>query len=181
MTKRSKLRYNEYYNMQDAGDELYSQSKQGRIFTDLMSLICSEDNIKLAYRNIKRNGGSYTPGIDGKIIVHIEKMNKDDYVRMVQNKLKWYKSKAVKRVEIPKPNGGTRPLGIPCICDRLVQQCIKQVLEPICEAKFHEHSYGFRPVRSAENAIACVERLMQRSNLHFVVDVDIKGFFDVRP
>lgn len=71
-----------------------------------------------------------------------------------------------------------RPLGIPTIMDRLIQQCVLQVLEPICEAKFHDRSNGFRPNRGAENALAQVEKLIQVSNNHIVVDIDIKGFFD---
>lgn len=71
-----------------------------------------------------------------------------------------------------------RPLGIPTILDRLIQQCVLQVLEPICEAKFHEHSYGFRPNRSQEHAIALVYKNIQVSHYYFVVDIDIKGFFD---
>ena len=71
-----------------------------------------------------------------------------------------------------------RPLGIPTMEDRLIQQCIKQVLEPICEAKFYKHSYGFRPNRGTHHAIARVNFLAYKSKLQYVVDIDIKGFFD---
>ncbi len=178
MTKQKKLRNLEYYDLQGVFDGLYARSKNGAVFNKLMEIIRSEENIKLAYRNIKRNGGSNTPGTDKQSISDIEKLPADQYVQLIQGKLAWYKPKPVRRVEIPKPGGKLRPLGIPAITDRLVQQCILQVLEPICEAKFHERSNGFRPNRSAENALAQCYRMIQRQHLHFVVDIDINGFFD---
>ena len=176
--KQKKLRHIEYYDLQGTFDKLYADSQNGKVFNNLLEIIASDENIKLAYRNIKRNGGSSTAGVDNLTIREIENIPIDKYVQIVKNKLSWYKPKAVRRVEIPKPNGKTRPLGIPTIWDRIVQQCILQVLEPICEAKFYKRSYGFRPNRSAENAIADSMRMIQHQNLHFVVDIDIKGFFD---
>ena len=178
MTKKNKLRHSEYYDLQGCFDELYAKSKQGDVFTNLMEIISSEENIRLAYRNIKRNSGSQTIGADKLNIKDIEKLSAEKLVEIIQRKFRNYKPKPVKRVEIPKPNGKTRPLGIPTIIDRLVQQCVLQVLEPICEAKFHERSNGFRPNRSVEHALAQCYRMIQRQDLHFVVDIDVKGFFD---
>lgn len=143
-----------------------------------MQFITSKQNILLAYRNIKKNKGSTTVGTDNLDIDFFEKMEQEEYIGYIQNKLANYHPKSVRRVKIPKANGKTRPLGIPCIDDRIIQQCIKQVLEPICEAKFHKHSYGFRPNRSTEHAIARCMSLMNINKLHYVVDIDIKGFFD---
>lgn len=176
--KKQKLRNNEYYSMQDIFDKLYSQSQKGKKFTKLVEIIKLKENILLAYRNIKKNQGSITSGTDGLNIDYIKNMGIDNYIIYIQNKINNYFPKSVNRVEIPKPNGKTRPLGIPCIDDRIIQQCIKQVLEPICEAKFHKHSYGFRPNRSTKNAIARSNFLMWKVKLHYVVDIDIKGFFD---
>ena len=178
MTKQKKIRHSEYYDMQDCCDNLYAKSKHGDVFTNLMEIISSEENIRLAYRNIKRNSGSHTCGVDKLSIKDLEKLSAKKLVEIIQRKFKYYKPKPVKRVEIPKPNGKTRQLGIPTIIDRLVRQCILQVLEPICEAKFHERSNGFRPNRSAEHALAQCYRMIQIQNLHYVVDIDIKGFFD---
>ena len=136
------------------------------------------ENIRMAYRNLKKNHGSHTPGTDKKTINDIEKLSDEQLIGKIQEKFRWYRPQSVRRVEIPKGNGKVRPLGIPTIMDRLVQQCVLQVLEPICEAKFHERNNGFRPYRSTQNAIAQCYKMAQLQNLHFVVDVDIVGFFD---
>lgn len=177
--KRQKLRNNEYYDIQKVFDQLYLKSKLGYKFSDLMSKIISDENILLAYRNIKKNTGSMTKGTDGKTIESLKKLENHEIISLARNKLRDYKPQKVRRVEIPKPNGDKRPLGIPTISDRLVQQCILQVMEPICEAKFHNNSYGFRPLRSTNHALARAYFLAQsRVGFHYVVDVDIKGFFD---
>lgn len=176
--KRSKIRYTEYYDLQDTFDRLYVDSVNGKVFTNLVSLMSSEKNIKLAYRSIKRNTGSMTSGVDGRTISDFAKLSEHGYVTLIQRKFNCYHPNAVRRVEIPKENGKMRPLGIPTMVDRLVQQCVKQVMEPICEAKFYDHSYGFRPDRSAENAIARCNQIMQLCHMHYVVDIDVKSFFD---
>ena len=178
--KRQKLRNNEYYDTQQIFDELYAQSLKDVNFKNLMQYVLLDENIKLAYRNIKKNKGSKTSGTDGKTIKHLAAMSEERLIQTVKNKLKWYKPQSVRRVEIPKSSDPTkkRPLGIPTIMDRLIQQCFYQVLEPICEAKFRETSNGFRPNRGVENALAQAEKLIQKSNLHIVIDIDIKGFFD---
>lgn len=176
------LRHNEYYGTQEIFDSLYAKSKNGQVFTNLMDLILMEENILLAYRNIKANEGSKTSGTDGLNMNDISKLEPNVVIEKVRyimiGSQHGYRPKPVRRKEIPKPNGKTRPLGIPCIWDRLIQQCIKQVLEPICEAKFSDNSYGFRPIRSVENAIARTYRMIQMSNLYHVIEFDIKGFFD---
>jgi group II intron reverse transcriptase/maturase len=178
--KKSTLRHNEYYNMQDIYDKLYEDSKNDKIFKNLLELILDERNIELAYRNIKKNTGSKTIGVNGHTIADIAKWSTERYISYVRNRLRMYTPHKVRRVEIPKEDGSgrMRPIGIPTIEDRLIQQCIKQVLEPICEAKFHPHSYGFRPNRSCENALARYVFLVNQSELHYTVDIDIKGFFD---
>ena len=176
--KINNLRYIEYYDQQEMLDGLYAASANGKIFGNLMPLILSEANILRAYRSIKGNKGSMTPGTDKLTIEDVEKLEPSDYVNEIRRRFENYQPKAVRRKEIPKPNGKTRPLGIPCIWDRLIQQCIFQILDPICEAKFSKNSYGFRPLRSAENAIAAEMKLINQSKLHFVVEVDIKSFFD---
>lgn len=177
-SKQRKIRNSEYYDMEGTFDRLYAESKKDKTFNHLMEIIGSEENIKLAYRTIKKNTGSDTSGVDKRTIADLAKLSEEEYVRLIRKQFSNYHPRPVRRVEIPKPNGKTRPLGIPTIVDRIVQQCILQVMESICEAKFSENSNGFRPNRSAETAIAQCMRLIQVQHLYHVVDLDIKGFFD---
>ena len=164
--------------MQNVFDELYEQSNRGNKFTHLIELIQRPENIRLAYRNIRKNHGSRTAGTDNQTIKELNRWTESALIAHVQKKFQWYIPKSVRRVEIPKGNGKKRSLGIPTIMDRLIQQCILQVLEPICEAKFFKRNNGFRPNRSTEHAIAQAEKFMQNMNCHYVVDIDIKSFFD---
>lgn len=189
MAKQSKkmlcvddLRHAEYYEMQKVFDDLYARSEKGEIFTNLLELILLRENILLAYRNIKTNAGSNTPGTDNVTIADIGRFSPEEVVEkvrfIVSGSKHGYRPKPVRRKEIPKPNGKTRPLGIPCMWDRLVQQCIKQVMEPVCEAKFSNNSHGFRPNRNVEHAIAATYYRLQKSHLNWVIEFDIEGFFD---
>lgn len=176
--KKQSLRNNEYYNTQAMFDDLYDCSMKGQNFKNLYNLIVSDENIKLAYRNIKTNKGSNTKGTNDTTIKELAETNIDEFVNFVRETLENYHPQPVKRVMIPKANGKVRPLGIPTLEDRIIQQCIKQILEPICEAKFHPYSYGFRPNRSAKHAIVRAMSVMNLQKMHYVVDIDIKGFFD---
>lgn len=178
MKKKQKLRNSEYYDNQSILDDLYQKSKNNYKFKYLMELITNEQNIELAYRNIKKNSGSKTGGANNRTIEDLKTENNSDLVGYVRKRLSNYSPQKIRRVEIPKTNGKTRPLGIPTIEDRLLQQCILQILEPICEAKFYKHSYGFRPNRGTHHAISRSYHLIHFNKLYYAVDVDIKGFFD---
>lgn len=157
---------------------LFEESKAGKNFNNLAKLVVCPENILLAYRNVRGNKGAKTPGTDGLTMQDVDSMTAEEVIEKVRAKFNWYNPKPVRRVEIPKPNGKKRPLGIPTIWDRILQQCILQVLEPICEAKFLWNSKGFRPNKSAEDAVASFMYNINRRHMTWVVDVDIKGFFD---
>ena len=176
--KDKSLRNLEYYGMFETVDKLYNQSKTEIIFDDLMPLITSEANIRLAYRNIKNNNGSLTCGVDKKTINFVKKMSLKEFIDLIQNKFKNYQPQEIRRIYIPKANGKMRPLGIPTIIERIMEQCIYQILEPIMEAKFHKNSNGFRPYKSCESALSQFCSYIYRNECYYVVDVDIKGFFD---
>ena len=178
MKKSKVLGNNEYYGQQEILDDLYKKSSEGRYFDKLYELVIHEDNIMRAYRTIKRNTASKTKGVNGHTIKYLAHLSEDKLVGMVRKRLRSYKPNPVKRAFIPKSNGKQRPLGIPTIEDRLIEQCILQILEPICEGKFHKSSFGFRPNRSTHHAIARCQHLINHSKNHFVVDINIKGFFN---
>lgn len=159
-------------------DNLYERATQNQNFNNLIDIITSTNNILLAYRELKTNLGSKTPGCDGLTIKDLENFSNDEFLYEVRKRFKHYRPRKVKRKVIPKPNGEERPLGIPSIWDRIIQQCILQILEPICEAKFYSRSYGFRPNRSTEHAIAEAISKINQNNMYYAVKVDIKGFFD---
>ena len=149
-------------------------------FYNLIEIMTSEATIKSAIHKIKSNGGSKTPGTDGTVIDEILQSDYDSVIDMVKQKLTDpnYELAPIKRVHIPKPGSKEkRPLGIPSITDRIVQQVVKMVIEPIFEAQFFKHSYGFRPMRDAEQAIARIENMMW-NGYNWVIEGDISKFFD---
>ena len=117
--KQRKIRNSEYYDMEKIFDDLYAQGKTDKVFNHLMEIIESEENIKLAYRNIKRNSGSSTAGVDHRTIDNLAKLSEEEYVRLIRKQFSNYHPRPVRRVEIEKDNGKKRPLGIPTSVDRM--------------------------------------------------------------
>lgn len=147
--------------------------------SQLLEQILSRDNMLRAYKSVKANKGA--AGIDGITIDEIDDYLKEDWETIrdrIRNRR--YKPKPVRRVEIPKPNGGVRNLGIPNVVDRIIEQAIAQVLTPIVEPYFSEYSYGFRPGRRAQQAVI---KLLEYFNdgYTYVVDIDLEKFFDNVP
>lgn len=136
--------------------------------------------LRESWHQVKANGGS--SGIDGVRIADIKEQGVEDYLTKLEEELrtKQYRASAVKRVMIPKANGGERPLGIPTVRDRIVQTACKLILEPIFEADFEESSHGFRPGRSAAGAMGAIKEHL-KSGLDEVLDGDLSKYFDTIP
>lgn len=167
-------------------DEMYRitskciESKEIPKFKGLVEIMSSEVVIMTAIHNIKANKGSKTPGIDQKIIDK-DYLQKDYYevVTDIQNSFTNYKPDMVRRKWIPKPGKQEkRPLGIPTIKDRIVQECVRLIIEPILEAQFFQHSYGFRPWRDTHMALERVKDQVHRIGYYWIVEGDISRFFD---
>lgn len=142
----------------------------------LLNQLLHPNNLNQAYLQVKRNKGA--AGVDGMTVNELEyylKENGEEIKEQIRTRA--YKPQPVKRIEIPKADGGVRNLGIPTVVDRFVQQAIAQVLTPIYEEKFHEDSYGFRPGRCAEMAIVKSLELMN-DGYTWIVDIDLEKFFD---
>lgn len=158
-------------------DRLYEEGKKNTPIYSLMEAIESPTVIEKAIHNIKSNKGSLTAGIDGKDINNYLQKDYEVLIKEIQYELNNYKPEAVRRVYIDKANGKKRPLGIPIIKDRIIQECIRIILEPIFEGKFFDYSYGFRPYRSTEHAIARIVQIINAKK-YVVIEGDIKGYFD---
>src|SRR5215469_14625656 len=142
----------------------------------LMEEVCDRENLHRAWKRVRSNKGA--PGVDGITIDDAKDYLREHWPGIRAQLLEGtYQPQPVKRVEIPKPDGGIRKLGVPCVVDRLVQQALLQVLQERWDPTFSEHSYGFRPGRSAHHAVAQAQRYVAEG-YNFVVDLDVEKFFD---
>ncbi len=154
-----------------------AKTNRRRRFHALYDKVCRMDVLKEAWRRVRRNNGA--AGIDRQTLQDIETMGVQEFLLTCQEALKEgsYHPQPVRRKYIPKKDGRMRPLGIPTVRDRVIQMAAKIVIEPIFEANFKDCSYGFRPQRSAKQALERVRKACNRKG-NWVVDVDIQGYFD---
>src|ERR1022692_4439535 len=142
----------------------------------LMEEVCERENLKAAMRRVRANKGS--PGVDGMTVIGIKDYLKQHGPAIREQLLNGtYEPKPVRRVEIDKPDGGVRKLGIPTVLDRLIQQAVMQVLQRRWDRTFSDHSYGFRPGRSAHQAVAQAQQYIAEGH-GWCVDLDLEKFFD---
>src|SRR5215469_15179517 len=142
----------------------------------LMEEVCDRENLVRAWKRVRQNKGS--PGVDGMTISDARGYLREHWPGIRSQLLEGtYQPQPVERVEIPKPDGGVRKLGVPCVVDRLIQQALLQVLQEQWDPTFSRHSYGFRPGRSAHQAVAQAQRYVA-AGCSVVVDLDLEKFFD---
>lgn len=143
---------------------------------NLMERILSRENMFMALKRVEKNKGSH--GVDGMKVDELRPFLKQNWIPIKENILKGkYKPKSVRRIEIPKPDGGIRLLGIPTVLDRLIQQAVAQVLTEIFDPHFSDNSYGFRPERKAHDAVLKAKEYIN-GGYKYVVDMDLEKFFD---
>jgi RNA-directed DNA polymerase len=156
-----------------------TQDKE-RKFYGLYDLLYDGDWLRLAHDYVKQNAGSITAGCDGLNMDTFDEGLEGNLQRIIEElKAETFQPSPVRRVYIPKPNGKTRPLGIPSITDRIVQEALRMVLEPIYEADFSPYSFGFRPTRCTMDAIKCITwSTQERKKFFWVIEGDISSYFD---
>lgn len=160
-------------------EKMYVKSKDGNEpFYNLIELMKNRETIITAIHNIKSNKGSKTKGVDSKDIYNYLQLPEETLLNIIRSCIDNYHPNPVRRVYIPKANGKKRPLGIPTMLDRIIQELARIVLEPIAEGKFYEYSFGFRPNRSIEHAQREVLDRVQRSKMYIAIEGDIRGYFD---
>ena len=152
--------------------ELNKQAKDNQVFTNLFSKIISDENILLAYQNIKNNIQYHISGIDKITIKDINKLSKEELIQLIRQKIIYLKPNILQQKQMYN-----KELYISTIYDKIVQQCFKQILEPICEAHFSPHSYGNRPGRSYENAIADIYNKINTIQLCYIINFNIYDLY----
>lgn len=177
------VRFSTEAEMKQTLDFLYEKSKEGVAFTGLVEAMVNEVTIVTAIHNIKSNKGSKTAGVDRAKMDKYLQMPREELIALIRDSFSNYRPKPARRVYIPKKNGKLRPLGIPTVLERIIQECVRIVIEPICEAKFYPHSYGFRPYRAQKHAIRDIINVINAATNSpdqpvWAVEGDIKGCFD---
>jgi len=158
-----------------------SKARQLNLFVDERSLfekLCDLHNLQAGFKAVKKNGGA--PGVDGVTVEEYEGRLDEELARLKKDLEGWsYKPSPVRRVEIPKPGkgAGVRLLGVPCIGDRVVHATLKNLLEPILDPTFSDHSYGFRPGYNQQQAVGSAHKIV-KGGKEYVVDIDLSKFFD---
>ncbi|MCG9771577.1 group II intron reverse transcriptase/maturase [Pseudoalteromonas piscicida] len=170
------MSYLHNYTPQPCGSDMQRNAVQSTFNFDLFEHVLSNDNLQRAWKQVKANKGA--AGVDGMKIdqfIDWEKQHWQQCKAQLENGT--YRPQPVKRVEIDKPDGGKRQLGIPTVVDRVIQQAITQVLSPIIDSTFSDNSFGFRPNRNGQQAVKQVQQII-KSKRNIAVDVDLSKFFD---